>query len=869
MSNSPDRGEGSSQPFEPLPQNTISQSSTSQSLTQAVREGDAAPHSSDTLESDPGENPDDLTRTTSFVRETLRSPEPLPAPGQVRFAETVEVIEVIQDLGDNPDEAQPVPHGVEGLPVNSEQKAQRKGILKNSRYSSSEVSVPSLPLDSQPEQLSAISLSVPLPPFTEHDTPTGSPFVPSSSRSSPSAPVFLNITPPSSPPSNLPRPLLPSPSSSSSSSFGYAPVTPPSPLYSYPTGPQPVPISDSGQSNSIPFRSLLFQQYTPHQTPFDGHTTLESNPDWDVLAEYLSYHDESKVRSCDKNLDNLLVFTGLFSAIVAAFTIESYQTLQPDPTDTIVALLTRISLQIDQTDLQSTNETLSPIFNASAGDVGINILWFASLVLSLIIASLAIFVKQWLREYLIWDCFSATERIRVRHVRYQGLLRWRVFEIAGFLPFLLQVSLLSFLIGLSNFLRSLNLVVGWCITGLIVLWIAIFSSTLVTPMFVPDCPYKIPLLSHGTRRIHRSIANLRSRFGSKWQFRAANRYYTYPGDERGIRRDGTIDVDALVSADATLADDSMLEKVICNCAQALSLENVVIFSRKILARYLDMQVVTLATRKLDFGFVPSHALNALIGMICTVISSNDQIEALKTITHSSSPLLELVSFMYRLCNHVIERRRTDYLSNWRQATRVLHQIPIVLIRMDSEEGIMALLKIAISAPLMPITAPAVVPVDQIKKFVHSATSMILQQDPELHPLSLMRAVFDYIAAVQPQDLEKCREEIISFCDSATASLAGNESGLLKSSVASRTTTHAAITSVSSNSIDTALEARRTSEAMTRMNQVNSGIIPDEVIDLCRYVLSLMAVPGTTSTKDDPGLACFVYHTSRHTKYEIV
>lgn len=394
---------------------------------------------------------------------------------------------------------------------------------------------------------------------------------------------------------------------------------------------------------------------------------------------------------------------------MAAFTIESYKQLQEDPQGITNALLSEISLQLSRPNLKPTNQS-RPLteFQASESDVRLNILWFLSLVLSLVIASLAIFVKQWLREYLNWECSSATERLRLRHIRYQGLLRWRVFEIAAFLPFLLQLSLILFLIGLSDFLRQLHPTVGWYITGFVVLWMAIFAATLIASTIFVDCPYKVSLFVHPTQRLHKAFAHLRLGLGFDWRSCLSNRYYTYPGDEKGVRRDGTLDLDALVSADKVLADDHILEKCTCNCAKSLGLEDAAQFCRRVLGRYLDTKIESLATRKLDLGSVPSRALNALVGLICSIMPPND--EQYSLLTQEPSPLLELVMFLYRLCNHAVKRKRTAYLSNWKSANSAIHQIPITLLRSNSDKIIESLLMIMASAPYMLITAPVVIPV---------------------------------------------------------------------------------------------------------------------------------------------------------------
>ncbi|KAI0763499.1 hypothetical protein BD413DRAFT_457378, partial [Trametes elegans] len=52
-------------------------------------------------------------------------------------------------------------------------------------------------------------------------------------------------------------------------------------------------------------------------------------------------HDELMER-WKSELDTLLVYAGLFSAILTAFNVESYRLLTPDTMETAVAVLTRM-----------------------------------------------------------------------------------------------------------------------------------------------------------------------------------------------------------------------------------------------------------------------------------------------------------------------------------------------------------------------------------------------------------------------------------------------------------------------------------------------------------------------------------------------
>ncbi|KAI0797270.1 hypothetical protein BC629DRAFT_258597 [Irpex lacteus] len=102
-------------------------------------------------------------------------------------------------------------------------------------------------------------------------------------------------------------------------------------------------------------------------------------------------------------------------------------------------------------------DTQSPdtasLFQPSSADIRVNVLWFASLLFSLIAASFGILVKQWLREYMAVQNTSPQARLRLRHLRYPELAKWKVFEIAALLPLILQLSLSLFLLGYATSLQ--------------------------------------------------------------------------------------------------------------------------------------------------------------------------------------------------------------------------------------------------------------------------------------------------------------------------------------------------------------------------------------------------------------------------------
>ncbi|KAI0089669.1 hypothetical protein BDY19DRAFT_889238, partial [Irpex rosettiformis] len=180
---------------------------------------------------------------------------------------------------------------------------------------------------------------------------------------------------------------------------------------------------------------------------------------WAALDTIIRDFDEEKVRNCKEDIDTLLVFAGLFSAVLTAFVIESYSTLLEDTAGESLITLRQIAAQTSSYEMRGAflNSTAIPSpplpvpFAPSSTNIRINVLWFASLLFSLIAASFGILVKQWLREYLTVQNPSPQARLRVRHLRYPQLAKWQIFEIAAFLPLLLQLSLGLFFIGLCYF----------------------------------------------------------------------------------------------------------------------------------------------------------------------------------------------------------------------------------------------------------------------------------------------------------------------------------------------------------------------------------------------------------------------------------
>lgn len=197
----------------------------------------------------------------------------------------------------------------------------------------------------------------------------------------------------------------------------------------------------------------------------------------------------------------------MFSAVVTAFILESYRSLQQQPEDITNQLLLQISAQLASLSqyetLKNITTSLPPTspFQASTFSVVTNTLWTSSLIIALITASLGILVKQWFHEFMAYDTHDSRLQLVARFFRNQGMKKWGVFELAASLPLLLQLALVLFFIGLGTFLHELNPVVGWVTTGIMVGWLVLFLFTTLAPAFSSQCPYKTPMLKSILRRI--------------------------------------------------------------------------------------------------------------------------------------------------------------------------------------------------------------------------------------------------------------------------------------------------------------------------------------------------------------------------------
>ena len=98
-----------------------------------------------------------------------------------------------------------------------------------------------------------------------------------------------------------------------------------------------------------------------------------------------------------------------------------------------------------------------PTFMPTPSDVRINILWFLSLMFSLVTVLIGIVALQWLREHLHRHTDLEPQiALSLHHLNVESLDRWYLPQIFTALPLLLQFALILFLAGVHDFLWTLN-----------------------------------------------------------------------------------------------------------------------------------------------------------------------------------------------------------------------------------------------------------------------------------------------------------------------------------------------------------------------------------------------------------------------------
>ncbi|KAH9972296.1 hypothetical protein BGW80DRAFT_1459918 [Lactifluus volemus] len=206
--------------------------------------------------------------------------------------------------------------------------------------------------------------------------------------------------------------------------------------------------------------------------------------------------DEKLSYRWQKDAQGIIIFTGLFSAALAALLTVSVQDLKPNPQDTSLFYLTNIYQLLADPNISRASILATPvqppIFSPQKSAVLVNSVWFLSLVISLTSALLATMLQQWARRYVTITQparYSPEKRTSIRAFLADGVDKFHLPWSVEALPALLHLSLFLFFSGLAIYLFNIN----HTVFSVVVWWVGLAGGVYVCitlmPIFWHDSPY--------------------------------------------------------------------------------------------------------------------------------------------------------------------------------------------------------------------------------------------------------------------------------------------------------------------------------------------------------------------------------------------
>ena len=189
----------------------------------------------------------------------------------------------------------------------------------------------------------------------------------------------------------------------------------------------------------------------------------------------------------------LLSQAGLFSAVSSAFVIDVYSKLQPDPNDQSAALLRAILLTLNHSAIPNESPVAPPVQQYPPSEiVTATGLLYASLLISLLAAFVAMLGKQWLNRYLRHAGGSMVERCGDRQRKHDGLQKWPFHMFVESLPVMLQIALLLLTSGICRYMVSINTPIAYTLITLTGLGVVFYIGIVIAGASSYECPFQTP-----------------------------------------------------------------------------------------------------------------------------------------------------------------------------------------------------------------------------------------------------------------------------------------------------------------------------------------------------------------------------------------
>ena len=183
----------------------------------------------------------------------------------------------------------------------------------------------------------------------------------------------------------------------------------------------------------------------------------------------------------------------MFSAVSSSFVIDVQTKLEPDPNDMTATYLRAILLTLNNSAILGELPTPPTVWSGPAQEiVVVTNLLYASLLMSLLAAFVAMLGKQWLNRYLRDIGGSISERCGDRQRKRNGIEKWPFEMFIESLPIMLQIALLLLTVGLSRYMWTINASVARTLLGLTSFGVGFFILIVVAGTSSYECPFQTP-----------------------------------------------------------------------------------------------------------------------------------------------------------------------------------------------------------------------------------------------------------------------------------------------------------------------------------------------------------------------------------------
>ncbi|KAG9026409.1 hypothetical protein FRB95_008869 [Tulasnella sp. JGI-2019a] len=223
---------------------------------------------------------------------------------------------------------------------------------------------------------------------------------------------------------------------------------------------------------------------------------------WTRYDDLANTFDNDMIKRLNENLDVLLIFAGLFSAVDTAFIVVALTALSVGPADQTNHLL-RLLLTNGTNSALTPGELGLPSFAPSRGAVRQNCLFFASLCFSLLAAAGAVVAKQWLQYYQGSGQTGTVRKQGMRRTKkFEGAEAWGLAHTVEALPALILISLAFFSAALVDYLWAVNRDVAIVVSTLTAFGFLAYGVTLIAGIMSGACPFQTSF-AKSVRKLYR------------------------------------------------------------------------------------------------------------------------------------------------------------------------------------------------------------------------------------------------------------------------------------------------------------------------------------------------------------------------------